>query len=81
VPLIVSLGSGDLLQIFYSALGLAVIGTVLLFFARFPLYRQHRFWTAGPRELDRNHRRLYWLAYLFVASSIVLLAVVWFRLK
>ena len=51
------------------------VGTVLLFFARLPLYRQRRFLVFGPRELDKRHRRLYWWAYRFIAASIVLLVV------
>jgi hypothetical protein len=60
---------------FWAAIGLGGIGTVLLFFARLPLYRQRRFLVLGPRELDDRHRRLYWWAYRFIATSIVLLVV------
>ena len=81
LPLIIRLRSGDVLQIFYVALGLAALGTVLLFSARLPLYRQRRFWVVGPRELDRFHRRLYWLAYAFVLGGLGLLLVVWSRLR
>jgi hypothetical protein len=58
-----------------------VIGIVLLFLARLPLYRQRRFLTFGPRELDQSHRRLYWLAYLFVVVSMGLFVVVWLRVR
>ena len=81
LTLISTLVVGDLWPIYYSALGFAVVGTVLLFFARLPLYQQGIFWTVGPKLLDRSHRRLYWLAYLLVLVSIGLLAIVWFRLK
>ncbi len=57
--------------------GAGILGVLLLLLARLPLYRERRFWTVGPRELDRKHRRFYWLAYACVASSLVLLLVVW----
>ncbi len=60
---------------FWIAVALGAIGTLLLFFARLPLYRQRRFLVLGPRELDDRHRRLYWWAYRFIGASIVLLVV------
>ena len=80
-PLINELKSGDAVRLYSAGLGCGVIGIVLLFFARLPLYRQRRFWTVGPRELDRFHRKLYKLAYVFVVLSILLLLVVWARVK
>jgi hypothetical protein len=59
----------------WVAVALGSIGTVLLFFARLPLYRQRRFLVLGPRDLDKRHRRLYWWAYRFIAGSIVLLVL------
>jgi hypothetical protein len=50
-----------------------------LFLARLPLYRARRFWTVGPRQLDRKHRRYYWLAYVAVTVSLLLLWIVWLR--
>src|SRR6266478_4495081 len=79
LTLIAKLKPGDLLEIFYAAIGSAAVGTVLLLFARLPLYRQRRFWTFGPGALDPAHRRLYWLAYLLVAASIALFLVVFFK--
>jgi hypothetical protein len=81
MSLLSSLTSADALRLFCSALGFAVVGTVLLFLARLPLYRQRKFWTVGPRDLDQPHHRLYWLAYLFVLTSIGLLVVGWFRVR
>jgi len=81
LSLISKLRSGDVLAIFYAALGFSGIGTILLFLARLPLYRQRRFFTFGPRALDRHHRRVYWLAYIFVIASIGLLAIVWCRVR
>ena len=62
-------------------LGLGVLGALLLLFARLPLYRERRFWTVGPRQLDQKHRRFYWLAYAFVTASLLLMLVVWLRTK
>jgi hypothetical protein len=77
LPLENDLKTGDALGIYFTALGLEAAGIILLFLARLPLYRQRRFWTVGPRELDRTHRRLYWLAYSFVIAGFGLLALVW----
>jgi hypothetical protein len=81
LPSITSLRGVVITRLFWIGLAAGVFGTVLLFLARVPLYRQRRFWTFGPRELDRFHRRLYWLAYLVVIVSVGLLVIVWLRLK
>ena len=81
LPLVAHLKSGDVVGIFYSALVLGAVGTVLLFCARLPLYRKRQFLTLGPRQLSGIHRRFYWLAYLFVAVSILLLVLIWLRLR
>ncbi|HXC98467.1 MAG TPA: hypothetical protein VN048_03935 [Verrucomicrobiae bacterium] len=79
VPLVSDLENGDALKIYFAGLGFAAVGTILLFIARLPLYRRGRFWTVGPRELDRTHRKLYWTAYLFVLAAFGLLAIAWLR--
>src|SRR5690348_6993763 len=81
LPVLAYLKRAEILDLFYVALGLGGSGSILLFFARLPLYRQHRFWTIGPHELPNFHRKLYWLAYLFVIASILLLAIVWVKTK
>ena len=81
LPTIASLRGTDITGLFLVGLAAGVIGITLLFFARLPLYRQRWFWTFGPRELDCFHRRLYWLAYLFVVGSIFFLVTVWLRLR
>jgi hypothetical protein len=81
LPVLSFLKTADALGLFYSGLGIGGFGIVLLFFARLPLYRQHRFLVFGPRELPALHRKLYWLAYLFVVTSVLLLAVVWSKVK
>jgi hypothetical protein len=67
--------------LFYVALGIGSLGIFLLFFARLPLYRQHRFWTFGPRELPSLNRKLYWLSYLFVVASVLLFLSIWLRVN
>jgi len=78
--LVARLQTADMRALYGFGLGSGVIGAFLLSVARLPLYKQRRFWTVGPRQLDRKHRRLYWLAYIFIASSLLLLAVVWLRI-
>jgi len=81
LPSITTLQRVDVPKLFSVGLAAGVCGIVLLFFARLPLYRQRQFLTFGPRELDRFHRRLYWLAYLFVIASVIFLGIVWLRLR
>ena len=81
LPAIAYLHNADVTRLFSVGLGAGAFGIVLLFFARFPLYRQRRFWIFGPRELDRFHRRLYWLGYFFVVTSIIVLVTIWFRVR
>lgn len=56
-------------------------GAILLFFARLPLYRQRRYWTFGPRELDSKHRKMYWIAYALVLICMLLLLSLWMRVR
>jgi hypothetical protein len=81
LPLLACFKSGDLIGVFYFALALGGVGTILLFFARLPLYRKRQFLTFGPSQLSGIHRRFYWLAYLFVAVSVLLLVLIWLRLR
>jgi hypothetical protein len=78
-PLVARLQTADLRAIYGFGVGAGVVGAFLLFAARLPLYKQRRFWTVGPKQLDRKHRRLYWLAYIFFAASLLLFAGVWLR--
>jgi dipeptide/tripeptide permease len=79
LPLMARLQTSNLRALYGFGLGAGVIGATLLLVARLPLYRQGLFGTVGPKQLDRAHRRVYWLAYLFVAASLLLLSVVWLR--
>jgi hypothetical protein len=79
LPLVAQLKTADMRALYGFGLGAGVIGAVILFVVRLPLYRQRRFWTIGPMQLDRKYRRIYWLAYVFVAASLLLFGVVWLR--
>jgi hypothetical protein len=81
LPALSFLKTTDAFILFYTALGIGALGSILLFFARLPLYRQRRYWTLGPRELPNLHRKLYWLAYIFVAACVLLLTIVWLKAK
>jgi dipeptide/tripeptide permease len=80
LPVVARLKTADMRALYGFGLGTGAIGAVLLFAARLPLYKQRRFWTIGPMQLDRKHRRIYWLAYAFVVASLLLLGVVWLRI-
>ena len=79
LPLVARLQTANLRALYGFGLGAGVVGAILLFAARLPLYKQRRFWTVGPGQLDPKHRRLYWLAYIFFAASLLLFAAVWLR--
>jgi hypothetical protein len=81
LPSVTSLRVEAAINLYWVGVAAGVFGIFLLFLARLPLYWQRRFWTFGPRELDRFHRRLYWLAYLVVLVSMGLFVIVWLRLK
>jgi hypothetical protein len=51
------------------------VGSILLFCARIPLYRQRRFFTVGPKELHGVYRKLYFAAYTCIVPSMVLLSL------
>jgi hypothetical protein len=75
------LQAANIFYLFWSGLGLGALGIILLFSARLPLYRQRRFFTFGPKALPAFHRKLYWLAYAAVVAGVLLLGVVWLRIK
>jgi hypothetical protein len=81
LPALGQIKEAKAVDLFYCGLALACFGIVLLFLARLPLYRQRKFLTFGPRELPAFHRKLYWLAYLFVVASVLSLAFVWLKVK
>jgi hypothetical protein len=65
----------------YVSMTLAMVGVVLLFFARLPLYKQHKFFCFGPKALPPQQRRLYWIAYVLISMSIVLMLLLILALK
>ena len=73
LPFMSHLRRHDSLPVYIVAVLAGVLGVVLLFFARLPLYRQRQFFTFGSRHLDAAHRKLYRLAYFFVWVSGILL--------
>ena len=58
------------------ALALAAAGVLLLGYARWPLYRQKRFFCFGSRLLDTPHRRCYRAAYVLIIAAVLLLLIV-----
>ena len=54
------------------ALTLAATGIGLLFYAKLPLYRQHRFFTFGSNAIPDARRSFYRWGYLFAVSSVAL---------
>jgi hypothetical protein len=81
LPALRQLKGANAVDVFHGGPALGCFGIVLLFLARLPLYRQRQFWTFGPSALPKLHRKLYWLAYLLVVASVLLLGVVWLKVK
>ena len=65
-------GSTTLLWV---ALAIGAAGVVMLFFARLPLYRQRKFLSFGPKALPPGRKKLYWLSYGFIGTSIAILSL------
>lgn len=77
--LLVSLFASALLAIdlrspTFVVVGLAVslLGAILLFVARLPLYRQRRWFSFGPKHLTGTHRRLYFAAYVCLSVGVMM---------
>src|SRR5271166_4207423 len=73
LPAVVRLKTADVSTLYAFGVGAGILGVLLLFIARLPLYRARRFWTIGPGQLDLKHRGYYWLAYVAVTVSLFLL--------
>lgn len=56
----------------YASLASMLVGACLLGAARWPLYRQRRFFSWGSKGLDRMHRTMYRCAYLMLWAGITL---------
>jgi hypothetical protein len=79
LPIVSLLKTADVTTLYASGLAMGVIGVLILFIARLPLYRAGHLWTLGPRQLDRKHRCCYGFSYVLVAVSLLLLWIVWLR--
>lgn len=60
---------------FYAATSTAILGIVLLFFAKLPQYRAGSFWRVGFRHLPPSHQHLYRFAFLLIVPSCLVLLV------
>jgi hypothetical protein len=63
---------GDLTP-FWVGLVCAAIGIGLLLGAKWPLYRQGKYLTFGPKDLPEGHRKVYWIAYAFVGIGLLIM--------
>ena len=81
LPVVTLFKTAEVTSFYGIGLGLGVLGALLLLVARLPFYRERRFWTVGPRQLDRKHRWYYGLAYACIAVSLLSLLVAWLRTR
>lgn len=80
IPALCGAREGDP-SLLYASIAFAVTGIVLLFFARLPLYEQHKFFTFGSKALPPLHRKLYRAAYVFICIAVVLMLLLIVALK
>lgn len=81
LPVLGRIRQTDAWNLFVVALALAAAGVLLLGYARWPLYRQKRFFCFGSRLLDAPHRRCYRAAYVLIIAAILLLLIVLAKLR
>jgi hypothetical protein len=67
---LVRAGEGVLLGL---ALAFGLSGAILLGIARYPLYTRKHHHSFRPRELPEKFRRLFWVAYVLVMISAIVL--------
>jgi hypothetical protein len=72
VPVVVNAREGDP-TLLWVAVAFAVIGIVLLFFAKLPLYRQGKYLTFGSKALPQGRRKAYRIAYIFIGAGLLLM--------
>ena len=60
---------------------LLMLGAVLLFISRLPLYRQGNFMSIGIRYLPKSSLVWYRLAYWFIIPNIFILLLMWLTLQ
>ncbi len=62
---------------FVCAMNMAAIGTLFLLRAKWPLYRQRKFWTWGSRDLPEGLKRAYrigwWLSCIGLGAAALLI--------
>ncbi len=75
IPLLAGVRQGDLTSV-CIALASALVGIVLLFVAKWPLYRHRQYFTFGSKSLPEGRRPLYRIAYIFIAASLFLMLLV-----
>lgn len=76
IPILAGARQGDL-TLFWIALASALVGIVLLFVAKWPLYRQGTYLTFGPKALPEPRRKAYWTAYAFIGVSLLTTLLLW----
>lgn len=76
IPILAGARQGDL-RLFWIALASAFAGIVLLFVAKWPLYRQGTYFTFGPKGLPEPRRKVYWTAYAFIGVSLLTTLLLW----
>ncbi len=76
LPVLAGARQGDL-TLFWIALASALVGIVLLFVAKWPLYRQRKYFTFGSKGLREPRRKAYWTAYACIGVSLLTTLVLW----
>jgi len=76
IPILAGARQGDL-TLFWIALALALVGIVLLFIAKWPLYRQGKYFSFGSKGLQESRRKVYWTAYVFIGVSLLTTLLLW----
>ncbi|NLZ06542.1 MAG: hypothetical protein GXY19_15365 [Phycisphaerae bacterium] len=76
LPVLAGARQGDL-TLFWIALASALVGIVLLFIAKWPLYRQGTYLTFGPKALPEPRRKIYRVAYALIGVSLLTTLLLW----
>lgn len=72
LPMLTEARRGDP-RLFWIGFSLAVIGMLLLFIARLPLYRQGKFFSFGVKTLSDKHKLIYRYAYRFIGIGVIIM--------
>lgn len=76
IPMLAGARQGHL-RLFWIALASTLVGIVLLFVAKWPLYRRGTYFTFGPKALPEPRRKVYWAAYVFIGVSLLTTLLLW----